>query len=157
VLPTDSAGAMVGAPPADLVYFDDFTSGTYPDWTPTDLYEGGGFTPDPHLWPDCGGNHGRGISIYACGPNDAVGAPGVVNHSYAGLTRIASYPPDTEEPPPVEPPPEAPPPGGPGGTPSYGGGGAPTMCLAGPPQGACWAPHDLTALQVSLITEDEQP
>lgn len=38
-----------------------------------------------------------------------------------------------------------------------GGGGEPTMCLTGPPQAACWAPHDLAVLQIGLIAEDEQP
>lgn len=65
--------------------------------------------------------------------------------------RAGNPPPETPVEPPVEPP------GPPGTTPSYGGGGTPTMCLAGPPQAACWAPHDLAALQISLIAEDQQP
>ena len=109
---TTSEGALVSGPPADLIYFNEFTSGDITGWTPIDLYPGGGFVPDPHTWPDCGGDGGWGMSIYACGPNDAVGEPGVVNHSYAGLTRVASYPPVIV--PPIDPDPDPDPDPGPG-------------------------------------------
>jgi hypothetical protein len=90
VPPTTSEGAFTSGTPSQLVYFEEFDSGAYPGWTPVELTpDQPGTPPDPHSWSDCGGDNGWGISSYACGPSLVTGAPGVVNHQYAGLWRVA--------------------------------------------------------------------
>ncbi len=87
-LPTDVNGAMTTAAPWDLIFFEEFDEGLYPNWTPFSFLSG--FPATPYAWSDCGGGGGWGVSARCSPPSLYNCAPGLVGHSFAGLRREAS-------------------------------------------------------------------
>jgi len=97
---TTAEGAFTGSP-SGLVYHDDFDSGAYSDWTVTELWPtGGGATPAPNAFADCGGDDGWGLSCWGTGPTEGGG----LTVPYTGLVRFLRFPPMVPGQPPPEPP-----------------------------------------------------
>jgi hypothetical protein len=106
---TDAEGNFTAGTPSGLVFSDDFNSGLYPDWTVSPaLFEGGGGgSPIPYAYSDCGGDGGYGLSAHPVSPSTATGP----TETYTGIYRHLRFPPyDPVIPPPGEPPPIEPPP-----------------------------------------------
>jgi hypothetical protein len=100
LLPTNADGAMTGAAPADLIFFEDFDGGLYPNWTEFTFFSG--FPATPYAWSDGGGGGGWGVSVRCSHPSSITCESGHTSHDFAGLYREASS--DVIPPPPPPPP-----------------------------------------------------